>query len=247
MHILKYKKLKNGEYELILDEGSIYLHEDLILKYNLLLTKEIDEDLLLQLEVENQKYMAYNQALKLLERRLRSRKELTSSLIKKGYEDTMVEEALQLLEKQGYVNDQIFAQSFVHDRILLSMDGPYKIANELTKRGVDESIKQEVLTVYTEDLQREKLNKLIAKEVKNNHTKSKNLLLKSMINHFITMGYDRSMITTILDHYPIEEDESIRKKEYDKLYKKLSPKYSGAELELRIKQKMFQKGFSIHE
>ena len=37
-------------------------------------------------------------------------------------------------------------------------------------------------------------------------------------------------------------DDDIAKKEYDKLYKKLSRKYSGSELELKIKQKLFQKG-----
>ena len=43
MKIDKYKKLRNGKYELIMENGEgIQLYEDTILKYNLLLTKSID-------------------------------------------------------------------------------------------------------------------------------------------------------------------------------------------------------------
>ena len=38
----------------------------------------------------------------------------------------------------------------------------------------------------------------------------------------------------------------LAKKEYDKLYKKLSRKYSGQELEFKINQKLYQKGFKNH-
>ena len=38
-------------------------------------------------------------------------------------------------------------------------------------------------------------------------------------------------------------DSSLREKEYNKLYNKLSKKYSGRELEYRIKQGLYQKGF----
>ena len=37
------------------------------------------------------------------------------------------------------------------------------------------------------------------------------------------------------------------KKEYDKLYKKLSRKYSGNELEYKIKEKLYQKGLYYEE
>ena len=38
------------------------------------------------------------------------------------------------------------------------------------------------------------------------------------------------------------DTSDIRKREYDKLYRKYSRKYSGRELELKIKEKLYQKG-----
>ena len=37
---------------------------------------------------------------------------------------------------------------------------------------------------------------------------------------------------------------NIYKKEYDKVYKRLSRKYSGSELEYKVKQKMYALGFT---
>ena len=38
------------------------------------------------------------------------------------------------------------------------------------------------------------------------------------------------------------DTKDIQKREYDKLYRRLSKKYSGRELEYKIKEKLYQKG-----
>ena len=60
----------------------------------------------------------------------------------------------------------------------------------------------------------------------------------------INLGYKNSDFLDYLSNISVDED-LIRKKEYDKLYKKLSLKYSGSELDTKIKQKMYAKGFKI--
>ena len=85
MKIEKFSKSKNSMYILTLDNSDkIKIHEDLILKYELLLTKTVDNNLLEQLLMENQIYEIYEIALKYLKIRLRSRKELKNYLIKKS-------------------------------------------------------------------------------------------------------------------------------------------------------------------
>ena len=67
MKIVKFSKAKNGMYLLSLEDGNkIKIHEDLILKYELLLSKEIDEDLIEKINLENQTYEIYSVALKYL-------------------------------------------------------------------------------------------------------------------------------------------------------------------------------------
>ena len=50
MKIKKFTKLKNGMYNITLENFEFKIHEDLILKYNLLLTKEVTEEDITKLE-----------------------------------------------------------------------------------------------------------------------------------------------------------------------------------------------------
>ena len=50
-------------------------------------------------------------------------------------------------------------------------------------------------------------------------------------------------MTEVLFYLYNFDDEDIKNKEYEKIYKKLSRKYSGYELEQMIKKKMYEKGF----
>ena len=58
-----------------------------------------------------------------------------------------------------------------------------------------------------------------------------------------TQGFAVENIKQVLSNVELPQNDNIAKKEYYKLYKKLSKKYSGETLELKIKQKMYQKGF----
>ena len=59
MKILKYKKLKSQKYQVFLDNLEILeLYEETILKYDLLITKKVDEKILEELLEYNKKYEA---------------------------------------------------------------------------------------------------------------------------------------------------------------------------------------------
>ena len=60
MKIIKFTKKKDGMYSLLLEDNDLILvHEDLILKYGLLLHKEIDDDIRFQIEQENLKIVCF--------------------------------------------------------------------------------------------------------------------------------------------------------------------------------------------
>ena len=72
------------------------------------------------------------------------------------------------------------------------------------------------------------------------------MIKQKLINYFTNKGYERQMIIEIIDNNQTTNNKII-KKEYDKLYNKLQNKYNEYELEKIIKQKLYQKGFSIDE
>lgn len=245
MKIEKFSKSKNSMYILTLDNSDkIKIHEDLILKYELLLTKTVDNNLLEQLLMENQIYEIYEIALKYLKIRLRSRKELKNYLIKKSYNNEQVEEVMEILSKQGYLDDKTYVVSFIHDKILMSNYGPNKIKSELENVGISNDIINENMSSFTEELEKERIEKLVAKQIKQNHNKGSMILKKKIQSYLLNLGYSVDLINQNLNGKKLVDD-NLYKKEYEKIYNKLSKKYSGKELEYKLKQKMYQKGFSV--
>lgn len=243
MRIERYTKLKNGQYKLSFDNNTnALLHEDLILKHNLLIHKEISKEGLENLLIENTSYIAYDLALNYLKVKMRSKKEIKDYLLKKGVNEELINDSIEILSKQGYLNDDIYCKAFINDRLNLSNDGPYKIKENLIKLGITEDIINKNIEIFDKELEISRINKLITKQVKSNHNKSEQALKRKVIENLVILGYSKETVIKEVNSIKID-DRDIVKKEYDKIYKKLSKKYSGRELEYKIKQKLYQKGF----
>jgi len=93
-------------------------------------------------------------AIGLLARREYSRAELAQRLKKKAFEDTAINECLDVLAEQDLQSDARFAASFIRSRILRGQ-GVIRIKGELRQRGVD----QETLnTAFDEVEEREQVD-----------------------------------------------------------------------------------------
>ncbi len=247
MKISKITKLKDGMYKLKLDEKQeLKVHEDLILKYNILTKKELNEETKELLTEENKIYEIYNVALKYIKIRIRSIKELETYLKKKQFDVDKTQEAIAILKKQGYLNNDIYVKALINDKIRLSNDGPLKIKEILRSNDIAENIITEALTIFDEDLEIDRIKKLIDKQVRRNHNHSTMMLKNKIKQNLINLGYHSNLINSELNKLSTN-DRELYKKEYDKIYNKLSRKYQGKDLEYRIKQKLYQKGFSNYE
>jgi len=242
MEIKKFKKQTNGMYKLQFDTFSVLLHEDLILKYNLLIKKDLTIEELDNIRDENNKYEAYNIGLKYIKTRLRSTTEIRKYLEKKAISDEDIDFTCNLLEKQGYLDDTLYATSYLHDKINMSYDGPLKIKKYLIENMIDDKIIASTLKEFTSELEDERVKKIISKISKTNKNKSSNSLKLKLKQQLINLGYNLDVINNNLIDFKID-DSLLREKEYEKIKKQLMKKYSGKELEYKIKQKMYQKGF----
>ena len=77
---------------------------------------------------------------------------------------------------------------------------------------------------------------------KSNKTRGGSVLKKKIMLDLHLLGYENDMINSVLNNYDFSNNEDIAKREYEKLYKRLSRKYEGKELEFKIKEKLYQKG-----
>ena len=84
MKILKFTKLRNGMYKLKLEnESEIKVHEELILKKDLLITKDISLDDINVIDKLNNNFNAYDIAVKYISTKVRSCFEVYEYLEKK--------------------------------------------------------------------------------------------------------------------------------------------------------------------
>ena len=153
-----------------------------------------------------------------------------------------VEEQIDRLIKQGYLNDQVFTKLYINNQIVTTSRGPLRIKKDLLDKGVNNSIIDEELEEFSEEIQLEKIDKLINKSIKSNHNRGGVILKSKIFNDLKTLGYESSVINKIINDYDYSVNKDLYKKEYDKLYRKLSRKYEGKELEYKINERLYKLG-----
>ncbi len=195
MEIKSYKKLHSNLYEVNIDEEKVKLYDDIIIKYNLLLNKEINEQTFNQMITENESLMAYYRALRYLNIKLRSEKEIVNYLYKLNISDKEINNTIAKLKKDGYLNNDLYLNSYINDQINLSMHGPYKIKNNLLNLGFKEEQIDLYLAKVDDKVWEDKIKKLITKRKKLN--KKGNTKEKTYI-YLFNLGYENRMIYSLL-------------------------------------------------
>lgn len=242
MKIQSYKKKKTNIYEITLSNNEkISLYDDVILKYELLLKKEITDSDLKQIIEYNSFIESYNIALKYLNTKLRTEKEIRKKLA--NYEKKAIDYAVNRLIKEGYINNSLYIKSYINDEINLKMTGPNKILFDLKKTGFKEDEILNYLNTFDNEIWLNKINKYVLKKVNSNHNLSGLILKQKLLQDLQNKGFYKNDINNILSEFDFNDDKEIYEKEYQKQKNKLSRKYSGEELEYRLKIALLKKGF----
>lgn len=242
MKILKFKKMAGNKYKIIFDNGKdIILHENIIIKYNLLITMKIEEEFD-DIIKDNNNYMIYDMIVKYISKKIRCESEIRKYLKSKEIGAKLSDKIIIKLRKNNLLNDRDYIKSYISDKVRLNNLGLNKIKSELYKLQLDKDIVDEEISKYSNEDIIDILEKLIDKKIKSNRSYGGNLLKQKIITDFINKGYNKEDIINILNKKDLNSDE-LYNKEYSKLYNKYKTKYNGSELEYFIKQKLYSKGF----
>ena len=239
MKINKFKKVGKSKYKIIFDNTDIILYEDVILKYDLLIKSEVDIDLIDKIIKENGHYDAFYSALNYIEIKMRNKKEIISYLKKKEFNDEIINETINKLEKLNLLNSKSYIQAFVNDKINLSSDGPYKIKKSLLEIDFNEEDIDNYLNTIDENIWLEKLKKIANKKKSIMKSKSYYMFVSKMKNDLYNLGYDKYMIENILSN--IEYDSNALNKDLEKANKK----FKGDKT--KIINSLLRKGYSYEE
>ncbi len=245
MKIEKIKKMSSGKYKITLENNDVITtFDDVILSTDMLYTKEIDEETLNKIQSKNDYYNLYNKSIKLISKRLRSEYEIKEFLIKNNALESDIKKIIDLLKQNGFINDLNFTKAYIYDKFNLSNDGPYKIKNDLLNYQIDSNIIEENICLLKEEDIKKKLEKIILKKVRLDHKHSKNVLKNKIKIELYNLGYDNHMIDDVLNN--VKFNDNIEK-EFNIIYNKLIKKYNDYELKNKIKEKLYQKGYSYED
>jgi regulatory protein len=244
------KQKKNKErYNIFLDEEyALSVDESLIIKYQLTKGFVIENDALNDLVYDDEVKKAFNRGLNFISYRMRSESELKNKLVEKEFSENVIDEAIKKLKYYGFINDETFTTSLIENHKTSSKKGPMAIRQELTKKGIDKNLQEEFLQVYDEEEQIG-VASIVAEKLRNQHSTKTPLQVKQKIQETLTRkGFSFSITKQVIETMSFERDEdtweNMINEQGDKIWKKYSSKLSGYDLKNKVKQSLYQKGFS---
>lgn len=246
MKIGKYTKLKSNKYSVVIDDITVKLYDDVIVKYELLRLKEIDDKLFKEITEYNDRLEAYYKSLKYITKKLRTEKEIYKYL-DKDYSKEIILETIDKLKRMGYLNKELYLKSYLSDQVHMSLNGPNKIKKDLVSLGYDEDEIKESIESIDNDIWLDKVQKIVNKKIKSNRNLGSNKLKEKLVYDLSNMGYYKWMIEDIIHSTEFSSDSNILEKEYNKLYARLSRKFDGSSIDYQIRMKLLQKGFYSSE
>lgn len=126
--------------------------------------QELDEKKIEQLQAEDTREWALQQALLFLSYRARSEAEIRQNLRKHEIPEAMIDQTLDRLRQDGFANDNQFAKAWVENRSAFRPRSRRLLAMELRQKGLgDDSVKSALESVDDEALAYEAAQKRAAR------------------------------------------------------------------------------------
>ena len=147
MRIIRIVKKGKSDVTVYFDNNSVlFLAVEVFLKSGLKRGDDISEDRFLLLIKKNKLFHIKQRAFRLLGRRQHSSSELKRKLWNKDYESSLIDEVIEDLKKNGYLDDKEFIRAFVAEKIRIKKWSLKKIKSELFKKGIDSKLIDEIIS-----------------------------------------------------------------------------------------------------
>jgi len=150
----------------------------------------------MQKEIEKAKSSAF----RLLSYRIRSCKEMSDKLKSKGFSQEAINAVIRDLKRIDYLNDYKFAKEFIESRLIHNPKGKKLLRYELLKKGVEESIIDELLQEQMPKRKEEEIARTLAEKI---WRRKKNVEINKrkaqVYNYLIRRGFIASCAMKILD------------------------------------------------
>ncbi|APT18893.1 recombination regulator RecX [Amylolactobacillus amylotrophicus DSM 20534] len=242
---------RSGRFNVFVDdEYAFAVSTNVLGEFMLAKGKELTEAQIMVIKQAEQNAKAQEQALSYLSYQPRSIKEIRQYMAKQEVDAETTEVVVKRLIELGYLDDDNFAKLFINNALTVGTDGPRQIMNKLRQKGLTgDQIALHLDEVDPADFIATGL-KIVQPMTRQFGRLSQRELLQKMRQKLMQHGFTSELIQPILDAIDLGDDEELQNDalltQGIKAYKKFK-KYSGYEYTRRMKQYLFQHGFSSGE
>ncbi len=159
--------------------------------------------------MEEKKILNYEQtrekALRLLEFRAHSEKELRDKLQRAGAAEENIEKVMDFCREYKFVNDETYAKGKAKDLQNLKKFGKHRIKSELSQKGIASDLIELALSELDEE-ETDRLEPLVRKKLGSNFEKKN---IDKCIRYFIYRGYSFGDIKSCIENIKTEEANEL--------------------------------------
>lgn len=95
----------------------------------------------------------YEYAINIISKYPKTEKELRIKMYQQGYDSEMVMRTLEKLKAENFVNDQLFAESYLNSEVIRKGKPLFLIKQKLELKGIDKSLLAQLTEKHAEELQ----------------------------------------------------------------------------------------------
>ncbi|NLY46635.1 MAG: hypothetical protein GX053_11730 [Tissierella sp.] len=191
------QKRNERENIYINDKFAFGLSTELRYKYDLYIGKEITDDFINDVLKAEEQNKVLNHAFNILSYGQNSKKDVYTKLIRKGYEEEFVLKAIEYCEERNYINDKLYAESFIKDKTNINKYGSNRIRYDLISKGVSKDIIDEVLDL-DHDEEYERALELANKRIKSYRNDDNAAIYRKLGGYLQRRGYTYDIVSKVL-------------------------------------------------
>lgn len=196
-----------GYYCLLLSNGEeVHVHEDLLVKYRLLVGREIETGFLEEIAYEGVVQRGFSQAINYISYRPRSIREVEQYLARKEIDRDFIAVIVERLLEKNYLDDRQFAHLWVENRQRLKPRSKMALRQELQEKGIASDIIADALGIIEPEAEIEQARQIGLKKMQQWRNIEWQKARPKLIRYLLYKGYDMSVISTILPSLRDEHD-----------------------------------------
>ncbi|MFC2495345.1 MAG: regulatory protein RecX [Candidatus Absconditicoccaceae bacterium] len=146
----------------------------------------------------------YEYAIGIITKYPKTEKELRIKLYQQGYDSEMVLRTLEKLKSENFVNDLLFAESYLNSEVMKKGKPLFIIKKKLELKGIDKQLLNKLSDKYAEDIQ-EGILQGIQREIRNYKKRGTDGF--EIIQKLMRKGYKLSDIKKVIKENTKENEE----------------------------------------